>query len=177
MYIRFFCAACTDSDTIISKESISEGLADAPLTAHDRLRAVTTAHSGKDGEIGEHPEDYILDVPLICEFLIFARRKDRKQYLGGSVLIQPNYSRVIKLCKDVLKESWIYGVYFGEIDNFGGFGVHAFFGVDECLYVHSIHRWGVVEENWEVYNVQGGWKIRDLGSDTELDEDKYHGKI
>ena len=49
--------------------------------------------------------------------------------------------------------------------------------VDEFLYVYPIIRWPETEGSWRVYVVQGGWKIRDLGSDMELVEDKHHGRI
>jgi len=82
------------------------------------LHKWTISNSGEDEHINETVDDNVLDVPLKFQTLIFGRRKDRKEYWEGSVLIEPIHSHVAKLRTDNLKGSWIYGVYLGEIDNF-----------------------------------------------------------
>ena len=111
----------------------------------------------------------------MAEFVVFGLRKGRKEYLEGNILIQPVHIQVVKLYRNGDLDTSIFGVHMGEIDNFWGFGVHAFYGIDGCLYILPISRWGETEGIWDVYFVQGGWRMDDLSGDTELDETEFEG--
>ena len=111
---------------------------------------------------------------FMSEKIIYGKRAGKNQYWEGLIDILPGDARVVKLMVGDDDEV-VYGVWVGMIHDFWECtdGVHAFYGMDKKMYVHPGSSWGEMEDEWEVFSAEGGWKMRDLGSDFELDDNEF----
>jgi hypothetical protein len=110
----------------------------------------------------------------VSEKVIFGKRIGKNEHWVGEINLYPGDTRVAKLRTGPQDPSF-YGVCVGMIEDFWEFsaGAHVFYGRDKKMYCHPGSRWGVIEGEWEVFQMEGGWDMRGLSSDRELDDDEF----
>jgi hypothetical protein len=120
-------------------------------------------------------EAVLLAIPTsVCERVIFGKRMGKDKYWEGEIELLTGDARVAKL-KMPWEEPIIYGVYVGWIDDFWELedGGIVFYGRDKKLYAYPGSNWADREGYWEVFEVEGGWDMRELSSDNELDDEAF----
>jgi hypothetical protein len=108
-------------------------------------------------------EHRILEVPAIKKVVCYGIHPDTKSRLQGVILLIAGHQYVEKI-RVGYSDNRMYATEIGHIDDFDYGMAELWFGINGNLYYRSLegNDWGVLEDGWPVFEVEGGYDLRSL---------------